>query len=184
MEKKKILIVEDEQTTVTLLDSVLKKQGYDVVIAHNGKLALSLLEALRPDIIISDVIMPEMNGLEFFKQVRNNESTSHIPFIILTAHQKIAKTFGELDVDASLSKPVVIDELLEKIEILAKYGRTAATFISGSKRRNIFPLAVATAIILVSVIIFIQYLRTRWENKEIMQPEVADNTELSDTFLR
>ena len=118
MGKKKILIVEDEQTTATLLDSILKKHGYDVVIAHNGKLALSLLNAMRPDIIISDVIMPEINGLEFFKQVRKNENTSHIPFIVLTAHQKIASTFGELDIDASLTKPVVTDDLLKKVEIL------------------------------------------------------------------
>jgi len=181
MGKKKILVVEDEQTTATLLDSALKKQGYDVVIAHNGKLALSLLEAMRPDIIISDVIMPEINGLEFFKQIRKNENTSHIPFVVLTAHQKIAKTFGELDVDAVLNKPVVINDLLEKIEILSTYGRTAATFVSGSKGRNIkksfIPLAFAAAIILVFVLILTQYLRSQWENRKIEPPEIVNETE-------
>jgi|GEM_PF-6726685 len=155
METKKILIVEDDQTTAAFLDAVLKKEGYDVVIAHNGRIALSLLDGMKPDVIICDVMMPEVNGYEFFKQVRGNSSTSEIPFLVLTAHTQIGEAFGELDIEAMLNKPINTQELLEKLRLFVSYGKKAAKFMPNPARqkkvkRLLLLIAAVTAVIFVA----------------------------------
>jgi len=163
---KKILIVEDEQTSVVLLDAILKKEGYDVVIAHNGRVALSLLEGMKPDLIICDVMMPELNGYEFFKRVRADARTAEIPFIVLTAHTRIGEAFGEMDIEAMLNKPVDREELLEKVRILVSYGKKAAKFMTSSARKKkiqrvVVIIAALTLAALIASALFLKYLTSQ-----------------------
>jgi len=83
-ENATVLIVEDSRTQAELLKSTLEKHGYTPVIAGNGKEALDLLEVAKPDVIISDVIMPVMDGYEFCRTVKNDERYKDIPLILLT----------------------------------------------------------------------------------------------------
>jgi signal transduction histidine kinase len=79
-----VLIVEDSRTQAELLKTTLEKHGYSLVVAGNGKEALDLLETVKPDVIISDVIMPVMDGYEFCRTVKNDERYKDIPLILLT----------------------------------------------------------------------------------------------------
>ncbi len=79
-----ILIVEDSRTQAEILKATLEKNGYTVIAAENGRSALEELEKTRPDIIISDVIMPVMDGYEFCRTVKNDERFCDIPLILLT----------------------------------------------------------------------------------------------------
>ena len=79
-----ILIVEDSRTQAAILRSTLEKNGYHPLVAGGGREALAILESTRPDLIISDVVMPEMDGYEFCRTVKNDERFRQIPLILLT----------------------------------------------------------------------------------------------------
>jgi signal transduction histidine kinase len=79
-----ILVVEDSRTQAEMLKHTLETHGYTVTLAENGKAALDQLESARPDIIISDVVMPVMDGYELCRTVKNDERFRHIPVILLT----------------------------------------------------------------------------------------------------
>lgn len=118
--KSKILIVEDNKDLLFNLDLILKANDYDPILAKNGKEALDKLVELdkAPDLIISDILMPQMNGYQFFKKVSDNPRWNRIPFIFLTARAKpedirmgkllgaddyITKPFDEKDLLASIN---------------------------------------------------------------------------------
>ncbi len=112
-----ILIVDDDKFFLNFIHLVLKKQGYRVLIAGNGKDALGILEKETPDLIISDVMMPEMNGIELCKAVKSNPKKKDIYFLVLTSKSEVSEKIRLLDIGADdfLSKPVNNDELLAKV---------------------------------------------------------------------
>ncbi len=112
-----ILIVDDDKFFLNFIDLVLKKQGYRVLIGSNGKDGLAILEKEIPDLIISDVMMPEMNGIEFCKAVKSNPKTKDVYFLVLTSKSEVSEKIRLLDIGADdfLSKPVNNDELLAKV---------------------------------------------------------------------
>jgi signal transduction histidine kinase len=83
-EPVKVLIVEDSRTQAEILKNTLEKHGYEPVVAENGREALDMLEEMVPDVIISDVVMPIMDGYEFCRIVKNDERFRDIPLILLT----------------------------------------------------------------------------------------------------
>jgi DNA-binding response OmpR family regulator len=85
---RSILILDDEPYVLALLKVIFSKAGFQVLMAKNGKEGLQILEQRNPDIILSDVMMPEMNGYEFLNRVQQNERFKQIPFIFLTAKDK------------------------------------------------------------------------------------------------
>ncbi|MCO4294253.1 response regulator [Solitalea sp. MAHUQ-68] len=109
---KKLLIVDDNPELRTFLSESLKDE-YEITTAINGLDALAYLEQQLPDLIISDVMMPEMNGILFCKHVKDNERTQHIPLILLTAKTGLdARIEGtESGADFYFSKPVSINLL-------------------------------------------------------------------------
>ncbi len=80
---KKILVVDDEQNIRLLLKTIFELEGYDVLLAANGKEALEVLEKEKPALLITDIMMPEMDGWELMKKVRQKVNSS-IPIIALT----------------------------------------------------------------------------------------------------
>ena len=80
---QRILIVEDEPGMIELLTVALEDEGYEISIASNGEQGLQKVENEEPDLIISDVMMPDMNGYDFCQQLRTNPKTAAIPFIFL-----------------------------------------------------------------------------------------------------
>ena len=117
MEKEKILIVEDEQDTQYILNKLLSKNGYDVLVANNGQEALEVLKQDKPKAIVADWTMPVMDGIELCNIVKNNEDYKHIYYIILTARTSLKDRVKGLDVGADdfLLKPIENQELLARI---------------------------------------------------------------------
>ena len=113
-----ILLVEDEPTILFAFQETIKKKGYDYVIASDGKEGLAKAQELLPALIITDVGMPQIDGFDLCKTLKNTPATSHIPIIIVTAHtQRKAHQLGELaGADAFIEKPFKLKELSDEID--------------------------------------------------------------------
>lgn len=120
----KVLVVEDEKDILENLDLLLTAEGYEVICAENGLNALQRLTNCTPDIIVSDIMMPYMDGFELFQKLRENDRTKIIPFIFLTAKNDITsiRSGMNLGVDDYITKPFSSDELLNAIKVrLSRY---------------------------------------------------------------
>ncbi|WP_394775279.1 two-component regulator propeller domain-containing protein [Flavobacterium sp.] len=117
--RKVILIVEDEKDIHVLLNELLNEK-YRLIIAHNGLEAITSIENEIPDIIISDVMMPFMDGVELCKKIKNDLKTCHIPFIMLTAKDSVLHRIEGLESGANsyIPKPFYPDHLLIRIQKL------------------------------------------------------------------
>ena len=115
--KKKILIVDDEISICLLLENFLS-QDYDIVTINNGKEALEWLEGNLPDLILSDIQMPEMDGYEFLTNVRKRGFTKHTPFIMLSARSESKERIKcyKLGAQDYLTKPFNPEELEELVK--------------------------------------------------------------------
>lgn len=116
-----VLIVDDHDQIVALLQSILT-ESYKIFTAHNGKEALTLLEDEKIDLVISDIVMPEMDGLTLCRHIKDNIQTSHIPVILLTAKAEIEDRIEGLQMgaDSYIPKPFHPDHLFIRIEKLIK----------------------------------------------------------------
>jgi len=117
----KVLIVEDNEDFRMYLYSVIGRR-YNVQVAPNGKLGLDVLENFHPDIIISDIMMPEMNGYEMMKSIRSKIAFKHVPFIFLSAKDSNneIETGLNMGADIYLTKPVQNKLLLAQIKVLLR----------------------------------------------------------------
>jgi two-component system alkaline phosphatase synthesis response regulator PhoP len=120
----KILIVDDEKNIVELIKFHLKKENYRVIEAYKGKDALDLYRKEKPDLIILDVMLPDMGGFEVCKTIRKE---SRVPIIMLTAKgEEIDKILGfELGADDYITKPFSPRELLARIKAVLKRTKTS-----------------------------------------------------------
>lgn len=114
-----ILLVEDEKWLGDNISMLLKKEGYEVLYVRNGLEALDILNDNIPDLIISDIIMPYVDGYELFRKTKQNFRTQFVPFLFLTCkNDPISFRKGmNLGADDYISKPFVFDELLHAIKI-------------------------------------------------------------------
>lgn len=113
---KKILVVDDEKNIRALFEDELDEAGYEVDVADSGKEALEKVEANTPDLVILDVRMPDMTGIEVLGQIRENHK--ELPVIMCTAVRGLEDDFTIWDAEifAYLTKPVDLDELKEKVK--------------------------------------------------------------------
>jgi two-component system alkaline phosphatase synthesis response regulator PhoP/two-component system response regulator VicR len=111
---KKILVVDDERPIVRLVQVNLEHAGYEVVTAYDGKEALEKVEQEKPDLIILDVMMPQMDGFEVMQRLQANPKTRDIPVIMLTAKAQDADVFRgwQSGVTLYLTKPFSPFELI------------------------------------------------------------------------
>jgi len=115
---RKILLIEDDVTVRENTAELLELSNYDVITARNGKLGVEKAKQNLPDIIVCDIMMPEMDGYGVLKELSENNDTSHIPFIFLSAkteHKDIRKGM-DLGADDYLTKPFEEEDLLSAIE--------------------------------------------------------------------
>lgn len=122
MAKEKILIVEDEPDIVRMLEYNLKKEGYRIISASDGIEALRRLEGENPDIILLDLMLPEMDGLEVCRRLKQNPDTTRIPVIMLTAKSRESdKIVGlELGADDYITKPFSVGELIARVKAVLR----------------------------------------------------------------
>lgn len=117
--KKKILVIEDQAAMRRNIALLLQMEGYEVVSAENGRLGLDLARQARPDLILCDVMMPEMDGYSVVQALREDPEHATVPFVFLTAKSdradlRVGMNFGA---DDYLTKPVVRDDLLAAVQV-------------------------------------------------------------------
>jgi CheY-like chemotaxis protein len=122
MSKERILVVEDNMDTYELVHFILEKNGYETFLASNGRDGVNAALKQRPDLIIMDMSMPEMDGWTATDLIKRNVQTSAIPLIALTAHALPGDRQRALDVgcDEYITKPMDLDELVETIHYWVK----------------------------------------------------------------
>ncbi len=111
----KILIIDDDRINCALIKFTLAGQNYDVAVAHDGDQALKMLDKERPDLLILDVHMPEMNGYEFMTELKQSEDFSNTPVIMVTANQTMEDVFKLEGVKGYFVKPVDLMKMLDLI---------------------------------------------------------------------
>ncbi len=117
MNQKTLLIVDDEPNILLSLEFLMKREGYQVHLARDGVEALEAIAALRPDLVLLDVMMPRKTGFEVCQEVRANEALKSTRILMLTAKGRdtdIAKGLA-LGADAYMTKPFSTKELVEKV---------------------------------------------------------------------
>lgn len=119
---KKILIVDDEPDILEFLQYNLRKEGYTVVTANDGKFALAVAEREKPDLIILDIMMPELDGVETCRQLRSKKEFSDTPIAFLTARDEDFSQITALDVggDDYITKPIKPRVLISRINALLR----------------------------------------------------------------
>ncbi len=119
-----ILVVDDQPQNLRLLDAILSPRGYDVRTAASGEEALVTIEAGEVDLVLLDIVMPEMNGYEVCRRVREQADTAYLPIVMLTASGEEQKTKAlEAGADDFLTKPIDQSELLARVASLARIKR-------------------------------------------------------------
>lgn len=120
--KKKILIVDDEKDIVDLVAYNIEREGYSSLKAHDGRTALELIKKHRPDLVILDLMLPGIDGLEVCRLLRKDPATEKIPIIMLTAKSEpVDKIIGlEIGADDYLAKPFNVRELLARLKALLR----------------------------------------------------------------
>ncbi|MCG6919135.1 MAG: response regulator [Deltaproteobacteria bacterium] len=112
---EKILVADDEQEIRNLLDHFLKGQGYEVVLASDGNEALKLAAEENPQVIILDIKMPGLDGLEVCKQLKENEQTKLIPVIVITGFEDNKMESLNIGADDFVNKPFDMAEISSRV---------------------------------------------------------------------
>ena len=118
--KKTIMIVDDNPDIVTIVKTLLEGKGYKVQSAYSGQEVFNLLAEQKPDLIILDIMMPRMSGLEVLTRLKGDTNTRSIPVVLLTAKQPDEAIFGGYDIwaDSYITKPFTNPQLLNVINRL------------------------------------------------------------------
>jgi two-component system, OmpR family, response regulator VicR len=126
--QKLILCIEDEEEMIDLIRLILSRRGFDVLGANGGKEGLEIIQKRHPDLVLLDLMMPDMDGWEVYQQMKANDQTKDIPVIVVTAKaQSIDKVLGLhiAKVDDYIAKPFSPQELLNSVDnVLNKQSAT------------------------------------------------------------
>lgn len=120
----RILVVDDLEDNILLLTTMLEDEGYHVEPATSGKEALAKIEMSAPNLVLLDVMMPDMNGFQVIEEIRKNPQLAKLPVILLTAYAEVDFAKG-LTVGANgfFRKPIDTDALLDQVEALTSFPR-------------------------------------------------------------
>lgn len=118
----RILVVDDLPDNYVLLQTILEDEGYQVEVADNGYVALEKITSHPPDLILLDVMMPEMSGFEVTRCVRQNSSLPFIPILLVTGYSEPTPADGSnAGADGFIRKPINFDELLNRIRAILQH---------------------------------------------------------------
>ena len=119
MEKQIVLLVEDQKKMADIVIRILQKEGFEVMYAPNGIVALELTMHTKPNIVLCDINMPEMDGYDFFKHFKATDNSTNVPFLFLTANSSYAdlRSGMNLGADDYLTKPISRKDLLAAITV-------------------------------------------------------------------
>lgn len=144
VKSKKVLIVDDEQSIRTLLDYNLKQAGYETIMASDGKEAIEIAEAKKPDLILLDLMLPEISGIEVCKMLRGQHI--NIPIIMLTAKsEEIDKVLGlEIGADDYMTKPFSPREVVARVKAVLRRTNNSADSTDEKSILRSGPLTIYT----------------------------------------
>ena len=143
---KRILVIDDLPENVFLLQDRLESEGYEILTAYDGKTGINKAISELPDLILLDVMMPEMNGIEVCKTLVNNPSTVNIPIILVTAKAGAEDTKEGLEAGAFdyIKKPFNKIELLARVNSALKLSEAQKKYLE-AEQKNTFSATVVTA---------------------------------------
>lgn len=126
--KKHILVVDDEIGALTLIGIMLERGGFGVLKAKDARSALSILDQSTPDLIILDVMMPGMNGIDLCRAIRERDDTDHTPVLILSARGDAESIMRGIEAGANdyLPKPILHHDLVAKVRTMLGQDTTEA----------------------------------------------------------
>lgn len=118
--KAKILLIDDHRTVLRLLDAILKLRGYDLLYAENGQQGMALARQEQPDLILLDVMMPEIDGFKVCQYLKGQAETAAIPVVFLTARgaESDLEAGRKVGAQGFLTKPFLAREVLDLVEKL------------------------------------------------------------------
>ncbi len=124
---KRVVCIEDEPEMIDLMRLILSRKGYQVIGAMGGREGLDAVQREKPDVVLLDLMMPDMDGWEVYQKMKANDATKHIPVIVVTAKaQSIDKVLGLhiAKVDDYITKPFGPQDLVDSVEkVLARRER-------------------------------------------------------------
>ncbi len=140
----RILIIDDAPANIQTLSTILKERGYDINIATNGRQGLEVLERIRPDLILLDIMMPEMDGFETCQRIKASTAWREIPIIFLTAKTDTADIVRGFELGAVdyVAKPFNAHELLARVNT-----HLTLDYLHRENERlllNVLPASIAT----------------------------------------
>jgi two-component system response regulator VicR len=130
---RKIVCVEDEPEMIDLIQLILNRKGFEVIGANGGAEGLATIRSVKPDLVLLDLMMPEMDGWQVYQQLKADEETADIPVIVVTAKaQNIDKVLGLhiAKVDDYIPKPFSLQELVDRVEKVLNAKQKASKAIS------------------------------------------------------
>jgi two-component system, OmpR family, phosphate regulon response regulator PhoB len=124
----RILVIEDERGLTDVLKYNLEREGYEAVIAHDGQEGLRKAQTLLPDLVILDLMLPTLGGLEVCRELRSGERTRHIPILMLTAKaEETDQVVGfSMGADDYVTKPFLVKVLMQRVKALQRRVNAAA----------------------------------------------------------
>ena len=117
---KSILVVDDNFDATEITRTVLTLRGYEVRVVHNGRDALAAVQAEHPDLIVLDVMMPDMSGMEVLERIKDDPETAHLPVIMCTARSKDTDFLDgyRSGADYYITKPFTAQQLMYGVQLL------------------------------------------------------------------
>lgn len=120
-----ILIVDDDPTIRSVLEALLDDEGYQPITAANGREAVDLVNAQQPSLVLMDLMMPVMSGVDAIRHLKTDPATAHVPIIAMSAGFVLRESIGDLLADSIISKPFDLDALVATINTtIRRTGRT------------------------------------------------------------
>ncbi len=135
MTKQKILLVDDEQDILDLIGFNLEREGYEVYMANNGRKGVELARQIIPDLILLDVMMPEMDGMEACREIREDQRLKHTLIAFLTARNEDYSQIAGFDAGADdyIAKPIKPRVLVSRVKALLRRNTTPVTTVESEK---------------------------------------------------
>lgn len=144
MAKLQVVIIEDEEHISELIRYNFEENGYQVHVAYNGKDGLQLVQDIKPDVTLLDIMLPELDGIEVCRRLKQDEKTRDLPVIMLTAKgSEMDKVLGlEIGADDYLTKPFSVRELLARAKAVLRRTHQQPTHKEQKKRYEIDDLVI------------------------------------------